>query len=327
MQRRKLGYTDLNLTTVGLGTWAIGGGHWEFGWGPQDDADSIAAIRRALDLGINWIDTAAAYGLGHSEEIVGEAIKGRRDQVMVATKCGLVWDDPSTGRIHNRLKSWSVRQEVESSLRRLDVEIIDLYQIHWPIPDKDVEVAWTEIATLVREGKIRYAGVSNFDVGQIERVQAIHPVASLQPPYNMLERQIEQEVLSYCAANGIGVVAYSPMASGLLTGKYTREKIAALPAEDWRRQRNVHFQEPELSANLKLIEKLSDFAGQHHRPLSQLAVAWVLCRPEVTSAIVGARKPGQIEDVAPATDWRLTDEQINEIQAVLAERDARLADA
>jgi aryl-alcohol dehydrogenase-like predicted oxidoreductase len=327
MQRRKLGYTDLNLTVVGLGTWAIGGGHWEFGWGPQDDADSIAAIRRALELGVNWIDTAAAYGLGHSEEIVGEAIKGRRDQVIVATKCGLVWDDPSTGRIHNRLKRWSVRQEAEDSLRRLGIEVIDLYQIHWPIPDKDIEAAWTEIAMLIEEGKIRYAGVSNFDVGQIERVQAIHPVASLQPPYNMLERQIEHEVLSYCSAKGIGVVAYSPMASGLLTGKYTRGKIAALPAEDWRRQRNVHFQEPELSANLELVQKLRHIAGQHNRPLSQLAVAWVLCCPEVTSAIVGARRPGQIEDVAPAAEWRLTDEQISAIKALLAERDARLADA
>jgi aryl-alcohol dehydrogenase-like predicted oxidoreductase len=325
MQTRRLGYTDLNLTTVGLGTWAIGGGHWEFGWGPQDDADSIAAIRRALELGINWIDTAAAYGLGHSEEIVGQAIEGRRDQVIVATKCGLVWDNPSTGRIHNRLKKWSVRQEAENSLRRLGVEVIDLYQIHWPIPDKDIEAAWTEIAALIGEGKIRYAGVSNFDVGQIERVQVIHPVASLQPPYNMLERQIEQEVLSYCAANGIGVVAYSPMASGLLTGKYTREKIAALSAEDWRRYRNVHFQEPELSANLELAEKLRDIAGRHNHPLSQLAVAWVLRRPEVTSAIVGARGPGQIEAVAPASDWRLTEAEISEIQALLAERDARLA--
>jgi aryl-alcohol dehydrogenase-like predicted oxidoreductase len=326
MQTRRLGQTDLNLTAVGLGTWAIGGGHWEFGWGPQDDADSIAAIRRALELGINWIDTAAAYGLGHSEEIVGQAIEGCRDQVIVATKCGLVWDDPSTGRIHNRLKRWSVRQEAEDSLRRLGVEVIDLYQIHWPIPDKDIEAAWTEIATLVEEGKVHYTGVSNFDLSQLKRVQAIHPVASVQPPYNMLERQVEQELLSYCATNGIGVVAYSPMASGLLTGKYTREKIAALPGEDWRRHRKVHFQEPELSANLDLIEKLSDFARQHNRSLCQLAVAWVLRRPEVTSAIVGARRPGQIEDVAPAGDWQLTDPEIDEIQALLNEWDARLAE-
>lgn len=323
MQTRKLGYTDLHLTTVGFGAWAVGG-PWAFGWGPQDDDASIAAIQRGLDLGINWIDTAAAYGLGHSEEMVGKAIKGRRDNVIVATKCGLAWDDPSTRSVINRLKAWSVRQEAENSLKRLGVDVIDLYQIHWPNPDPDIEEGWTEIAKLVEEGKIRYAGVSNFSVAQIKRAQAIHPVASLQPPYHMLERKVEQELLAYCAANGIGVVAYSPMGSGLLTGKYTAEKIAALPDGDWRR-RAPRFTEPQLSANLALIEKLRPIAERNGRTLGQLAVAWVLRRPEVTSAIVGARAPRQIEEIVPAGDWTLTTPEVAEIEQYLAERERALA--
>lgn len=323
MQTRKLGYTDLYLTTIGFGAWAIGGGDWEWGWGPQDDRDSIAAIHKALDLGINWIDTAAVYGLGHSEEIVGRAIRGRRDQVIIATKCGLVWE-PGARRATNRLKAWSVRQEAENSLRRLGVDVIDLYQIHWPVPDADIEEAWAEIARLIEEGKVRYGGVSNFSVSQLKRVQAIHPVASLQPPYSLLDREVEKELLAYCAANNIGVVAYSPMASGLLTGKYTRERIAAMPPEDWR-HRSRHFREPELSANLALIEKLKVIAERHGRPLGQIAVAWVLRRPEVTSAIVGARNPAQIAEIAPAGDWQLPEEDIREIEALLAEREAMLA--
>jgi aryl-alcohol dehydrogenase-like predicted oxidoreductase len=323
MQTRQLGYTDLRLTTVGFGAWAVGG-PWAFGWGPQDDDASIAAIQRGLDLGINWIDTAAAYGLGHSEEMVGKAIKGRRDSVIVATKCGLAWDDPSTRSVINRLKAWSVRQEAENSLKRLGVDVIDLYQIHWPNPDPDIEEGWTEIAKLVEEGKIRYAGVSNFSVAQIKRAQAIHPVASLQPPYHMLERRVESELLDYCAANGIGVVAYSPMASGLLTGKYTAEKIAALPDGDWRK-RAGRFTEPELSANLALIEKLRPIVERNGHTLGQLAVAWVLRRPEVTSAIVGARAPRQIEEIVLAGDWTLTTPEIAEIEQYLAERGKALA--
>jgi len=319
MQTRKLGYTDLYLTTVGLGTWAIGGGGWAYGWGPQDDTDSIRAIQRALDLGINWIDTAAVYGLGHSEEIVGKAIRGRRDQVIIATKCGLVWDEGSTTP-YGRLKAWSVRQEVEASLRRLGVDVIDLYQIHWPNPDEDIEEAWATIADLVREGKVRYAGVSNFSVEQMKRIQPIHPIASLQPPYNMLRRDIEAEILPFCAANNIGVIVYSPMASGVLTEKFSRQWVASLPDDDWRKKYSGHLQEPELSANLALVEGLKAIAARYGRTVSQLAIAWTLRRPEVTAAIVGARRPEQIEQTAPASDWVLPPEVLAEIDDLLARR-------
>jgi aryl-alcohol dehydrogenase-like predicted oxidoreductase len=322
MQTRKLGYSDLHLTTVGLGTWAIGGGGWAFGWGPQDDAESFAAVRRALDSGINWIDTAAVYGLGHSEEIVGRAIAGRRDEVIITTKCGLVWDEGSTSP-YGRLKAESVRREVEASLRRLNVEAIDLYQIHWPDPDRDIEEAWGVIADLIREGKVRYGGVSNFSVAQLQRVQAIHPVASLQPPYSMLRRGIEKDLLPYCAANDIGVIVYSPMQAGLLTGKFTKEHVANLPQDDWRK-RDHHFREPELSANLALVERLCPIAERHGRAVAQLAIAWVLRRSEVTAAIVGARRPSQIEETAPAGDWALSAEDIAEIDALLAERERAL---
>lgn len=318
MQTRRLGATDLHLTTVGLGTWAIGGGGWQWAWGPQDDADSIAAIRHGLDLGINWIDTAAAYGVGHAEEVVGRAIAGRRDEVIIATKCGLVWDEGSTD-VYGRLKADSVRREAEASLRRLNVDVIDLYQIHWPNPDTDIEEAWEAIAGLVRDGKVRYAGASNFSVAQIERVQPIHPVASLQPPYSMLERGIEQELLPSCAANNIGVIAYSPMQSGLLTGKLTRERVANMPDDDWRK-RDGHFQEPELSANLALVEELRPVAERNGKTVAQLAVAWVLRRPEVTAAIVGARHPQQIEETIVAGEWVLSPEEIAEIEGLLAGR-------
>ncbi|MGB9888878.1 MAG: aldo/keto reductase [Anaerolineae bacterium] len=319
MQTRKLGYTDLHLTTVGLGTWAIGGGGWAYGWGPQDDADSIRTIQRALDLGINWIDTAAVYGLGHSEEIVGKAIRGRRDQVIIATKCGLVWDEGSTTP-YGRLKAWSVRQEVEASLRRLGVDVIDLYQIHWPNPDEDIEEAWATIADLVREGKIRYAGVSNFSVEQMKRIQPIHPIASLQPPYNMLRREIEAEILPFCAANDIGVIVYSPMASGVLMEKFSREWVDSLPEDDWRKKYSGHLREPELSANLALLDGLKAIAARYGRTVSQLAIAWTLRRPEVTAAIVGARRPEQIEQTAPAADWTLPPEVLTEIDDLLARR-------
>ncbi len=318
MQMRRLGNTDLHLTTIGFGAWAAGG-PWQFGWGPQDDNDSIAAIQRALDLGINWIDTAPAYGLGHSEEVVGQAIRGRRDQLIVATKCGRTWDDPGTRAIFGRLKRWSVRQEAEASLRRLGVDTIDLYQVHWPRPDEDIVEAWEEIARLVSEGKVRYAGVSNFNAEQIRRLQPIHPVASLQPPYNFLERDVEQGLLQLCAANGIGVVAYSPMASGLLTGKYTLENLSRLAPDDWRRN-SRHFQEPELRANLGLVDRLRLIARRHGRTPGQLAVAWVLRRPEITAAIVGGRNPEQVAEIAPAGDWTLGRPEIEEIEAVLGDR-------
>jgi aryl-alcohol dehydrogenase-like predicted oxidoreductase len=322
VQTRKLGYSDLNLTTVGLGTWAIGG-EWQWGWGPQDDEESIAAIQRALDLGINWIDTAPAYGVGHSEEIVGKAIAGRRDQITIATKCGMVWDEGST-TVYRSLKAASVRREVEDSLRRLNVDGIDLYQIHWPIPDEDIEEAWGAIADMIGEGKVRYAGASNFSVAQLKRVQAIHPVASLQPPYSMLRRDVEQELLPYCAANDIGVVAYSPMQAGLLTGKFSKARVSNLPDGDWRKQNSI-FREPQLSVNLALVEKLRPIAERNGRTPAQLAIAWVLRRSELTAAIVGARRPSQIEGTAPAGDWTLSQEDIAEIDALLEERDKALA--
>jgi aryl-alcohol dehydrogenase-like predicted oxidoreductase len=322
MRTRKLGYSDLYLTTIGLGTWAMGGSGWAFSWGPQDDADSIAAAHRALDLGINWIDTAAVYGLGHSEEVIGQAIAGRRNEVIIATKCSLVWDEGSTTP-YGRLKAESVRREAEASLRRLNVETIDLYQIHWPNPDEDIEEGWGVIADLVREGKVRYGGVSNFNVAQLRRVQAIHPVASLQPPYSMIVRGVEDELLAFCAANDIGVIVYSPMQAGLLTGKFSRERVASLPDEDWRKRRN-HFQEPDLSANLALVEGLRPIAERNGRTLAQLAIAWVLRRPEVTAAIVGARRPSQIEETVAAGDWVLSAEDLAAIDALLAKREQAL---
>ncbi len=322
MQQRKLGYSDLSLTVIGFGAWAIGG-PWDFGWGPQDDEDSIATIHRALDLGINWIDTAATYGLGHSEEVVGRALKGRANRPIIATKCGLVWNDPSEKKVFNRLKGWSVRQECEGSLRRLGVDVIDLYQVHWPNPDPDVEEAWTEIAKMIEEGKIRYAGVSNFNVAQMRRAQASHPIASLQPPYSLVDQGVERELLPYCAANNIGVIVYSPMASGLLTGKFTRERIAALAPDDWR-HKNGHFKDPELGPNLDLIEGLRPIAARHGKTVGQLAIAWTLRRPELTAAIVGARRPDQVDEIVGAGDWTLSAEDVAEIGALLAARAQRL---
>lgn len=323
MQTRKLGDTDLHLTTIGLGTWAIGGSGWQWAWGAQDDEASIAALRRGLDLGINWVDCAAAYGLGHAEEVLGKALAGRRE-VIVATKCGLVWNEGS-GDVFGRLTAASVRAECEASLRRLGVDVIDLYQIHWPHDEAHLEEAWSTIADLVKEGKVRYAGVSNFTVAQMQRIQPIHPIASLQPPYSMLARGVEAELLPFCAANNIGVVAYSPMHSGLLTGKVTREWAAALPADDWRRDYNPEFKEPALSANITLIEGLRLVAARHNRSVGELAIAWVLRRPEVTSAIVGARKPAQIEETAPAGDFVLRNDDFAEIERLLATRAEALA--
>jgi aryl-alcohol dehydrogenase-like predicted oxidoreductase len=322
METRKLGYSDLHVTRIGLGTWAIGGGGWDYGWGPQDDARSLATIDRALALGINWIDTAAAYGLGHSEEIVGRAVAGRRAEVIIATKCGLVWDEGDTST-YGRLTAESVRQEADDSLRRLGVDVIDLYQIHWPDPEEQIEEAWATIAGLIEEGKVRHGGVSNFSVEQLERIQPIHPVASLQPPYSMLARDIEDDLLPYCAENDIGVIVYSPMESGLLTGKYDRERIEDMPDEDWRKD-STQFTEPELSANLKVIEGLRPIAERNGKTLAQLAIAWVLRRPEVTAAIVGARDPDQIEETVEAGEWRLSEEDLAEIRSLLEERERSL---
>jgi aryl-alcohol dehydrogenase-like predicted oxidoreductase len=321
MQLRKLGYTDLQLTTVGLGTWAIGG-PWQFGWGPQDDDEAIAAILASLETGINWIDTAPAYGLGHSEELVGKALKQTSKKPIIATKCSLLWNNKKEKV--SCLKAQSVRQECLDSLERLGIETIDLYQIHWPEPEEDLEQAWEEMARLAEEGKIRYLGVSNFNVEQIERIHKIHPVASLQPPYSMLHRQVEDELLACCAQNDIGVVAYSPMQRGLLTGKFSPERLASLPLDDHRRA-NADFHEPRFTATLELVEQLKPIAERNGKTLAQLSISWVLRRPEVTAAIVGARKPEQILETAPASDWDLNEEDIEQIEQLLAERQAKIS--
>ncbi len=320
MKTRNLGYSDLEITRIGLGTWAMGGEEWAFGWGPQDDAASIAAIHKALDVGINWIDTAAVYGIGHAEEVVGKAIAGRRDKVLVATKCGRVIEGGNASPV-SRLKAKSVRDELEASLRRLGTDYIDLYQVHWPDPDPDIEEGWTEIARQVKAGKVRYAGVSNFSVSQIKRIQAIHPVASLQPPYSMLRRDVETELLPFCGASKIGVIVYSPMQAGLLAGRFTKERVAKLPDTDWRK-RNTHFTEPALGANLALVEKLKAIAAGKGRSVAELAIAWVLRRPEVTAAIVGGRGPAQVEQTRGGADWDLGPAEIAEIDKALAERGA-----
>jgi aryl-alcohol dehydrogenase-like predicted oxidoreductase len=320
MQKRRLGKTDLELTTVGLGTWAMGG-PWQYGWGPQDDDEAIAAIQAALEIGINWIDTAPAYGLGHSEELIREALKHRGERPIIATKCGLLWNEKKEKV--SCLKRESIRRECHASLKRLGIEVIDLYQMHWPDPDQDVEEAWEEMAKLCKEGKVRYLGASNFSVEQIKRVQRIHPVASLQPPYSMLHRQVEADLLDYCAQNDIGVVAYSPMERGLLTDKFNAARIASLAPDD-HRKRSPDFQEPRFGATLELVDGLRKIAERNGRTCAQLAISWVLRRPEVTAAIVGARRPGQILETAPASDWKLSKKDIDKIEKLLAEREAKL---
>jgi len=321
VKTRRLGWTDLELTTVGLGTWAIGG-EWQFGWGPQDDEESVKAVREALDSGINWTDTAPIYGLGHSEEVVGRAISGVSPAPIVATKCGLAWNEKREKL--GRLKAESVRAEVDSSLKRLGIERIDLYQIHWPAPAEDIEEAWEVIFDVIKQGKVRYGGVSNFTVEQMERLGRIGRVASLQPPYSMLRREAEEDLFPYCAQNDIGVVAYSPMQKGLLTGKFTRERVAALPEGDHRR-RDTMFEGAQLSANLEVVEGLKDVARRSGHTPAQLAVAWVLRAPEVTAAIVGARKPGQIAETAEAGDWELSPDEIEAVETLLKTRDEALA--
>lgn len=318
MQKRKLGYSELYITTIGLGTWAMGGGDWKFGWGPQDDMASVKAIHAALDQGINWIDTAAIYGHGHAEEVVGRAIKGIRNEVIIATKCGRVWEGDSR-EIGKSLRADSIRREVEASLKRLAIEVIDLYQIHWPEPDEEIEEGWGTVADLVKEGKIRYGGVSNFSLEQLKRAQAIHPITSLQPPYSMFRREIEEEIMAYCGSNQIGIIAYSPMQAGLLTGKFTKERAAGLPESDWR-SRHPFFMEPQLSVNLQAIDQLRKIANQKKISLSQLSLVWVLRNKEVTSAIVGARNPQQIEETAKAGELSLTKGEIEGIEEILAWR-------
>ncbi len=319
MQTRKLGNSDLHITPVGYGAWAVGGSGWQFAWGSQDDNDSIAAIHRALELGVNWIDTAAVYGLGHSEEVVARALKswsGPRPYLF--TKCGLRWD--AKGQVQKVLSAGSIRREVEDSLHRLAIDVIDLYQIHWP-PDPDspaLEEGWSTLAALQREGKVRWIGVSNFDVQQLRRAHAIAPVTSLQPPYSLVHREIEDEILPYCLRAGIGVIVYSPMASGLLTGAMTRERAARLPNDDWRRL-HPDFTEPNLSRNLGLVERLREIANRHNRSIGEVAIAWTLHHPAVTGSIVGARNARQAEGVMRAGDLRLDDKEVNEIEDFFAE--------
>lgn len=309
---RKLGNSDLEITPLGVGAWAIGGGGWEFGWGEQDDADSIAAIRAALDAGINWIDTAAVYGLGHSEEVVAKALEGVGKKPYVFTKCERRWG--ADRKIFPSLKADSIRQECEDSLRRLKVEQIDLYQVHWPQPDEDIEEGWTELAKLKEQGKIRWIGVSNFNVEQLKRAMKIAPVTSLQPQYSLLTRDIEKETLPFARQNNIGVIVYSPMRAGLLTGKMSRERALGLPADDWR-SRNADFKEPKLSRNLELVEMLKQIAAAHGRTPGEVALAWVLHNPAVTAAIVGLRRADQVNGTVGALDFRLNDQDLSQIEA------------
>ena len=318
MKKRQFGKTGMEITTVGFGAWAIGGGNWEYGWGAQEDADSIAAIHRALDLGVNWIDTAAVYGLGHSEEVVARALHGMSEKPYIFTKCSLVWDKANPGAgISSSMKAASIRAEVEDSLRRLQVEAIDLYQIHWPNPDPEIEEGWSTLAELKKEGKLRHIGVSNFDVSQMERANAIAPVETLQPPYSLVKPEVQDEILPYCERNNIGVIVYSPMYSGMLTGKMTKERVANFPDDDWR-GRDGEFKEPRLSRNLALADVMAKIAARHSVPTPAVSVAWTLMNPGVTAAIVGARNAGQVDGFINAGNLTLTDEDIQEIDAFLA---------
>jgi aryl-alcohol dehydrogenase-like predicted oxidoreductase len=315
MKTKQLGSSDMFITPIGFGAWAIGGGGWEFAWGAQDDSDSVAAIHEALDAGVNWIDTAAVYGLGHSEEVVARAIQGMRVRPYIFTKCSMVWDEHRA--IGHRLKADSIRHECEASLRRLRVDTIDLYQIHWPNPDEDIEEGWSTLASLQWEGKVRHIGVSNFSVAQMQRALAIASITSLQPRYSLVHREIEAQILPFCARQHIGVIAYSPMASGLLTGAMTRERIAGLPADDWRK-RHADFQEPQLSRNLKLVRLLRTIGKRHGFTPAEAAIAWVLRQPAVTGAIVGARHPSQVRGVTGAAEFRLNPREVEEIEAFFA---------
>jgi aryl-alcohol dehydrogenase-like predicted oxidoreductase len=311
---RTLGNSDLQLTPIGFGAWAIGGANWVFTWGPQDDSESIAAIHRALELGVNWIDTAAFYGLGHSEEVVGRALKSSSHKPHVFTKCSICWHPDRT--IYRSLKAGSVAKELEGSLRRLGVETIDLYQIHSPNPEEEIEEGWETLARLREQGKIRWIGVSNFSVEQMKRVRKIAPITSLQPSYSMLRRAVEEEILPFAQGNGIGVINYSPMVSGLLTGTMTAERIAALPADDWR-HRGSEFSEPRLSRNLRLVEVLREIGNGHNVNPGVVAVGWALHHPAITAAIVGGRSAWQVEGLAPALEFKLSDDEYARINAFL----------
>lgn len=315
-ETKQLGNSALELTAIGFGAWAIGGGDWQFAWGHQEDTDSIAAIHRALDAGVNWIDTAAVYGLGHSEEVVGQALKGYGGaRPYVFTKCSMTWGDDR--QIVQTLKK--VRQECEASLKRLGVEAIDLYQIHWPVPDEEIEEGWAVMAELLAEGKVRAVGVSNFSVAQLERALKIAPVTSLQPPYSMINRTAEPDILPFCKAHGIGVINYSPMQSGLLTGAMTAERVQAMPADDFRKKAK-NFQQPLLGKNLELAARLGELGARHGVSAGVVAIAWTLHNTAVTAAIVGGRSAKQVDGVLPAATFRLSEAEFAEIGKWLAAR-------
>lgn len=313
MDKRKLGNTDMDITRIGFGAWAIGGGNWEFGWGPQDDDKAINAIRQAIEVGMNWIDTAAVYGLGHSEELVAKALEGVSIKPYVFTKCGLVWD--SSRKVSRNIKGESIRRECEDSLRRLKTDVIDLYQVHWPV-DEDIEEGWEMMEKLRQEGKVRHIGVSNFDTEQIKRCQKIAPVSSLQPPYSLIMREYEEEVLPYCKEQDIGVIVYSPMASGILTGAMTRERIKNMPDNDWRKK-DHKFREPDLTRNLELAEKIKEIGKRHNCSAGEVAIAWTLRNLAVTGAIVGGRSASQVDGISRAWDIELSKEDLSEIGGFL----------
>ncbi|MGH9742228.1 MAG: aldo/keto reductase [Candidatus Acidiferrum sp.] len=323
MESRKLGNSDLQITSVGFGAWAIGGNGWDFAWGHQEDDDSIAAIHRALELGVNWIDTAAVYGIGHSEEVLARALKDWRGaRPYIFTKCVLRWDDK--GHVTQNHTANSIRYECEESLRRLQIEVIDLYQMHWPPSDNGagLEEVWQTVLALQKEGKVRWIGVSNFNVQQIQRAEKIAPVTSLQPPYSLIRRAAEKEILPYCKQQGIGVISYAPMASGLLTGAMTRERAASLPSDDFR-TRNPEFREPRLSKNIELVERLRKVGARHGRNPGEVAIAWVLSNAAITGAIVGARNAKQVEGIMRADELKLSPEEIMEIEGAAAAAVAR----
>lgn len=312
LETRTLGNSGLQLTRIGFGAWAIGGGNWEFAWGHQEDNESVEAIMHALELGINWIDTAAVYGLGHSEEIVARALAASAHRPYVFTKCSLRWDQDR--KLYRSLKSASLREEVEGSLKRLRRDIIDLYQIHWPDPEGEIEEGWETLARIRQEGKIRYMGVSNFSVEQMKRIAPIAPITSLQPPYSLINRQVEHEILPYCLENNIGVINYSPMGSGLLTGKMSSDRVRQMPADDWRR-RNRQFAEPRLSRNLALVEVLREVGRVHHVLPGVVAIAYTLHHPAITGTIVGGRNAQQVEGTWPAARLKLSEAEYQRIRS------------
>ncbi len=314
LQMRELGNTDMHITPVGFGAWALGGGGWVYSWGAQDDRESIAAIHHALDRGINWIDTAAGYGFGHAEEVIGQALEGISERPYVFTKCSLTWNE--RGEIIDSLTRNSIRRECEDSLQRLNIDSIDLYQIHWPRPDEDIEEGWSALAELQKEGKVRWIGVSNFSVAQMQRAQLIAPISTLQPPYSLIRPEVQEEILPFCQEHNIGVIVYSPMYSGLLTGKMTAERIKNMPPDDWR-QRDPEFQMPRLEKNLQLVSTIKEIGKQHNVEPGVVAIAWTLRNPAVTGAIVGARRPSQVDGIFPSTEFRLSSEEIEQLDSII----------